>query len=53
MLAIDLGLQMNYNSEVQMLTEMEDGSFIMTTKDGRVNALPELSSPYRSGLLLC
>lgn len=36
-LAIDLGLQMNYNSEVQKLYEAEDGTFTLTTKDGRVS----------------
>lgn len=37
-MAVDMGLQVNYNSEVQKLLEMEDGSFIMTTRDGRVRA---------------
>ncbi len=35
-MAIELGLQMNYNTEVTKLIEAEDGSFTLTTKDGRV-----------------
>jgi hypothetical protein len=35
MMAVEIGLQMNYNTEVQMLTEAEDGTFTLTTKDGR------------------
>jgi hypothetical protein len=31
-----MGLQMNYNTEVQMLTESKSGMFTLTTKDGRV-----------------
>ena len=38
--AIDMGLQMNYNTEVTMLTEAEDGSFTLSTKDGRVRFPP-------------
>jgi len=34
-MAIELGLQMNYNTEVTKLIEAEDGSFTLTTKDGR------------------
>ena len=34
--AVAMGLQVNYNSEVQKLIEADDGSFTMTTRDGRV-----------------
>ena len=36
-MAIDMGLQMNYNTEATMLTEAEDGSFTISTKDGRAS----------------
>ena len=35
-MAVELGLQVNYNSEVQRMIEAEDGTFTLTTRDGRV-----------------
>ena len=35
-MATAMGLQMNYNSAIAKLTEAQDGSFTLTTADGRV-----------------
>lgn len=37
-MAIGIGLQMNYNTEIQRLTEMPGGGFVLTSKDGRVHS---------------
>ena len=37
-MANDLGLQMNFNTEIDKIIEMSNGGFTLSTKDGRVRS---------------